>query len=375
MRSGPDAVRWSSGSGEHARSLAEMSVDHVNCVVYRGEHPFVGSGPMVEPWSIVIPLEPADKSTPLFPHSAEELSPGARPGAEQLSIISLHEAVTRQTRELRRDSSLSPSRRLARLQAEGRVFAPARLLGEHADHLAAAAVLGAGRQRPRHQVDRPFLQQVAQDPCEWLRYYAVYVVESWDREIAVSVFVHYGLNDSNLFIEYVPCVLPPVTERYRAADSLSGTSSASAAFDALGSWTVLPLTILPRFFGAVRSIKDPYRGSCDLERLGAAASLREIAASAGLQDYAQRSDVVRYLQLLQTRIVRAIGMHLESCNLSAVEFMRQASTMSIGELNIVGRADHSVIGGRGHMVNNAGTPGRIYASGRGRSPAGGNTTQ
>lgn len=376
MRSSRDALLWNPGYGMHARNLADMPGDHVNCVVYRGEHPFVGSGPMMKSWSVAIALEPVDKQTPLFPFAAEERSVDARPGTEQPSIVGLHEEVTRQVRELRRDASLSPSRRLLRLQTEGRVFAPARLLARHTDHPAAAAVLGNGRQRPRHQVDRPFLQHAAQEPYEWLRYYAVYVVESWDREIAVSIFVHYGLDDRNLFIECVPCVLPPVTEHYRAADSLSGTSSISATLDALGSWTVLPLTILPRFFSAVRSFNDPYRGSDDPERLGTAASLRELAASAGLQDYAQESDVRRYLQLLQTRIVRAIGMHLESCGLSAVEFMRQAAAPTInGDVNYVNQPEHSVIGGRGHTVNYAGTPGHTYTSGRDRSSDGGHTTR
>ena len=376
LRSGMDAVLWSPGKGEHARRLAALPVEHVNCVVYRGDRPFVGSGAIVEPWSVAIPLEPADQDALIFPPLGEEPD-GADGPSRQLSITGLHEEVTRQVRTLRRDSSLSPSHRLARLKAEGRVFAPARLLGRHADHPMAADVLGSWR-RPLHQVDGPFLQHVARNPFEWMRYYAVYVVESWDREVTVSVFVHYGLDDRNLYIECVPCVLPPVTEEYRAADSISGTSSTGAALDALGSWTVLPLTVLPRFFAAIRSIKDPYRDSQDPERLGVAASLREIAASTGPLDYLQQSDVTRYLQLMQTRIIRGIGMHLESCGLSAVDFMRRTSTVTVnntgsGDVTLVNRADRSVFGGSGHTVNHGNAPGRTYASGKGRSGTGAHT--
>jgi hypothetical protein len=337
----------------HARNLETLVTDHVNCVVYRGSRPFVGSGNIVEPWSIAIALEPAQQNRPLFTDAGDGPENGSHRGDRALSIIGVHEEVTRQLGLLRGDSSLSPSRRLTRMRNEGLVFVPARSLAQHADEPDAGLVFRDQRHRLTYQLSGADLQRLARDPHEWMRYFAAYVVESWDREVTVSVLMHYGLDERNLYVECVPCVLPPVAPQYRRADSLSDRSSSYAFLDALGSWTVLPLTIVPRVVAALRPLDDAYAGSHDPERLGAVASLREIAASADLDDYAQASDANRYLQLLQTRIVRAIGAHLEDCGLSAVDFMRKAEALTInGNGNtVVGRADNSMFGGQGNAMH------------------------
>ena len=172
--------------------------------------------------------------------------------------------------------------------------------------------------------------------------------------------MHYGLDERNLYVECTPCALRPVTQRYRNADGLSDSFSVPAFLDALGSWTVLPLTILHRFIHSVAELEDNYHGRDDVERFGAAMSLRELAASQYFADYVQESDVNRYAQILQTRIVRAIGAYLESCGLSSVEFMRQADTVAVNNV-VLGGVHNSNFGGRGNVVVTGGGIGSTVA--------------
>ncbi|MFN8079292.1 MAG: hypothetical protein U0Q19_06980 [Kineosporiaceae bacterium] len=338
-------------AGPFEQNLRSMTAEHVDCVVYRGPRPFVGSGQPHRPWSVAVALE------------ADSHQGRRRPGAE-LSITALHEAVTREVRSLAVPSALSPSQRLRGVRAEGRVLVPARALSMANEQPLLRELWPDERQRPRPNLSAAAMQYVVQDPQEWMRFYATYVVESWDREVTVSIFMHYGLDQGNLYVECIPCVLRPVNSRYRAADSVSQTSPWPAGADALGSWTVLPLTILPRLAGAVRRLRDDYSDSVDVEQYGTRGSLREMAAAPDFEDYSQVSDVNRYLQILQTRIIRAIGAYLESCEVSVVDFMRQAGQSSVTNYwsdvyNVRGGVSGSSIGGQGNVTVN----GNVSASG------------
>jgi len=68
------------------------------------------------------------------------------------------------------------------------------------------------------------------------------------------------------------------------------------------------------------------------------------------------SDVGRYLQILQTRIVRAIGIYLENSGCSAVDFMRQADAITVTNIGqgasvVFGDASNSNIGGENNAVS------------------------
>jgi hypothetical protein len=344
----------STGASIYACNLDKIEAPHVNCVVYRGDWPFVGSGVPFQPWSIALALEstrPRSSAGVLDPVAAEYIGAQASAAQPELSIIGLHDAVARELRKLVGDSSLSPSRRLSGLRTEGMVYIPARALAHERGRPELREVFGSGCPRPNPQISGALLRQIAQSPQEWMRYYANYVVESWDREVTVSVLVHYGLDDRHLYVECTPCVLRPVTPRYRNADGLSDRTSAPAVLDALGSWAVLPLTVISRFLHTVSPITDVYKGSEDVERFGAAMSLRELAASRTFADYVQESDVNRYAQVLQTRIIRAIGGYLESCGLSTVDFMRQTDA-AIKNFVVSGGIHNSNIGGGGNVVVN-----------------------
>jgi hypothetical protein len=353
----PDILGLSSastGAGNLARNLDKIEAPHVNCVVYRGDWPFVGSGVPFRPWSVALALEstrPRPSAGILDPVAAEYIGAQASAAQPELSIIGLHDTVARELRKLVGDSSLSPSRRLSGLRTEGMVYIPARALAHERGRPELREVFGSGCPRPNPEISGALLRQIAQSPQEWMRYYANYVVESWDREVTVSVLVHYGLDDRHLYVECTPCVLRPVTLRYRNADGLSDRTSAPAVLDALGSWTVLPLTVISRFLHTVSPITDAYKGSEDVERFGVAMSLRELAASRTFADFVQESDVNRYVQVLQARIIRAIGGYLESCGLSTVDFMRQTDAAT-NNFVVSGGIHNSNIGGGGNVVVN-----------------------
>jgi hypothetical protein len=277
--------------------------------VYRGFHPFVGAGVEVRPWSMAIPLQATEHPAPN--------------GKGRLTTDLLYRTVRTDIATLRAATSLSPSRRLAELSIQDRVVIPAEELIDHflirdPDATTFLPTLDGTPVRvlPRQQADA-----LAASAKEWARYYLCLQLETWDRDLVLSVFVHFAMDDQTLYLEWTPCVLPPVQQRYRRIDTWR-RSLGTPMLQAIGEWVALPITIFERTLRACRWIRPlpNEAGRNNPDRYGALQSLREMAADNDVQNYFQLSDIERYLKVVEDRFVRSVGRILHEHGYSSELF-------------------------------------------------------
>ena len=103
-----DALRLYPVEGSEPEDTGQAQV-----IVYHGYRPFVGSGTMFEPWSMALPLKPAEKA------ETNREKPG-------FALPELYEHVTTELLKTGRSPSLSPGHRLRHLTTGDRVVISAR---------------------------------------------------------------------------------------------------------------------------------------------------------------------------------------------------------------------------------------------------------
>ncbi|QFZ22979.1 hypothetical protein [Saccharothrix syringae] len=351
-REGEDrwAREWqvrSLGVAEHQFALddvreAEEPVGGTDVVVYRGSLPFVGAGVAYEPWSMVLSLDPAAEGGEVA----------------EVDLVELHEAVTRELVGLGTSASLSPGHRLSGLTACDRVVVSAAELVTRMDDPRAAAVLPDLTERPVEALPPEVVAEVVRRPEEWVRHFRCFRLETWDRALVLTWYLHLGRDDRHLYVEWTPNVLLPVRESYRRIDLPS--SAWQPVLGALGRWARLPVTALGRLRHAVAPI--PVDWSDDeptQERYGAARTLRELGAGDELRDYFQLTDLERYAKLVDRQLLRSIGRFLEERGITTTEFMRQATQVENRHVHIEGSVSGAVfIGDRNKVgVGNRGERG------------------
>jgi hypothetical protein len=64
--------------------------------------------------------------------------------------------------------------------------------------------------RPNATVPESLVEELADNPVEWIRHFTHFRVESWDRELAVSGFLHLGCDNRMLYVEWNALVLYPI---------------------------------------------------------------------------------------------------------------------------------------------------------------------
>ncbi|MCA1674937.1 MAG: hypothetical protein LC799_23030, partial [Actinobacteria bacterium] len=177
---------------------------------------------------------------------------------------------------------------------------------------------------PVAQLPADAARVLAENPLEWSRYYSCFRVESWDRDLVTSCYLHIGTDQHMLYLEWTYCVLLPVSERYRSIDRVRAWRP---FLNGLVEWVVLPVSLVQRcrsvFHRHVPLSQRP--GEVVPDRYGAARSLREIAADVDAQTYFQDADIERYVNVLDSALVRAVGQYLEECGYSVVEFTRRTA--------------------------------------------------
>jgi len=315
-------VRTIGQTGRRARELARVArARHGgNLIAYRGFEPFAGAGTRGEAVAMPIPLEPVQ------PDEDGDDAPPSEP--ETFSLTALYEHVAAALLELRDSPSLAPSGRLAGLTEYGLVVAPvAEVLVNFADP-ASRIVLPGLDQPPAQNIPPDMLADLIEHPLEWLRYFRCFQLETWNRDVTVSMFLHFGASERMLYLEWIPFVLYPIAARYRVADHLP-VEPLGPLRDALVDWLRLPSALPGRFISMVRRIR-PIKVRPGLvlpEKYGTSYGLRELAANTGPNNYFQEADVTRYLQLLTGRMIRAIGQFLEGRGIEVTEFMAQAQTV------------------------------------------------
>lgn len=315
----PSFVRQLARHQAHANLPAEYD-GVAQLVVHRGYLPFVGSGRVRDPWSMVLPLEPGEK-----PDEAVELT-----------TTSFYRRVREQMAVLQESTGLSPSMRLRELKIVDAVFASSPELIDHLNEPVAVAYLSGLDSPPNPFLPPQEVEQLRALPREWSRYYLCFQLETWDRDLVLSMYLHAAVDDSTLYLEWTPCVLTPVDPEYQSIDKLS-RNSARAWGQAFGRWLRLPVTVFGRMRHTLKIIRplpaDP--GMLDADRFGSLRTLREMAAAPDVLEYFQLLDVERYEKILHSRLIPAISQVLRESGYSPAQFERRAAQV-VNQVNIHG---------------------------------------
>lgn len=308
--------------------------DEAQVIVYHGYRPFVGSGTMFEPWSMALPLKPA-----------EGKSDAPLPG---FALPELYDRITSELVKTGRSPSLSPGHRLRDLKTGDRVVISSVELIDHIDDAEARIVLPDKDHSPESAVARSVVDDLIARPMEWMRYFRSFQVETWDRDVVVSAYLTFGLDDEMLYVEWTPCILHPIHSEHRTIDVLPEQSLRPFG-DAIVDLLKFPASIPKRFATALGWMTPIHQaeGTYVAERYGASNSLRELASRSQVDNYFQLTDVERYVKVLESRLLRTLGEFLESKGISVTEFMEQAMQVTSNNVHITGPVISSNIGTSG----------------------------
>ena len=310
-------------------------------VVYRGFAPFVGAGQPEDPWSIAVPLERLPDTT----------ATGA------LTTATLYAGINEEITSLRGAGTLSPGQRLGDLSIGELVIVSADELIDHLAEPAAADFLTEPGAAPFTMLRRERAAVIRDDPLEWARYYQCYQVETWDRDLVVTVFVHVAVGEGALYVEWTPCVLRPIRRSYRKIDGMSRSPlrpAARAVLDLLA----LPASVPGRLVHLLSFLRPlpQDRSVVNPGMYGSAASLRELAADRTVHNYFQLADVDRYVKMLEGRLIRAVSRMMRAAGYSPASFDAQAAAVVNNNVQIAGSVGGSVVIGSDNKVGDTAAP-------------------
>jgi hypothetical protein len=293
-----------------------------NVTVYAGalnRSPFVGSGSVREAWSIPVPLTRSTSQN------------GAPPTEGPLTPEVLYEAMRHALLGLATPDGVQGDR-LPGLSVEDRVFVSGLLSPGH------WALDPRGL--PRTLVDPEQMRQLMTYPRGAVRHYQSVRVSSWDGEVAVTVFLHFGIQAGMLYVEFVATVLPPIKAEYHAVDAQRRLTPGGVADTAGAALLDLPVTIVKApvnlLLSAVSAMRRQGRvrreahaiGSHLAYDYGAATSVRELGAepeSGGREIYFQRLDAARHIAVVQRRAVAVVEEVLRRHGYSTGEYEQRVN--------------------------------------------------
>jgi hypothetical protein len=324
--------------GRYQRRDEFAGVPGAPLVVYRGYKPFVGAGFRRDAWSMAIPLERLED---------DESDPETR---RELTTETLYEEIRGAIADLRQSAALSPDRRLGGLTVTDAVFTPAAELIDHLAEGEAASYLPDIEYPPHTRLTEADVERIRREPKEWARYYLCFQVETWDRDLVLTTFLHVAVDDTTLYVEWTPFMLPPIRAEYRVVDKMRQESLRPFG-QGLLAWLELPASLPGRIANLASWIRRPKReaGVIDPERYGAARTLRELAAVNLFTDYFQLVDVERYEKIIGSRLLPTIGKLLGDAGFSTAKFEEQAAVVINNDISIGGdnRAPITQTGQRG----------------------------
>jgi hypothetical protein len=300
-------------------------------VVYRGYSPFVGTGFEYKPWSIAVPLQRVAGK----PHG-------------ELNTDVFYRRIREAMSDMGRATPLTPGKRLGALRVFDQIIVPA---GELIDHIADPGTrpILADLDHPPYQAMAPAdVARLRADPEEWARYYLCVQVETWDRDVVVSVFVHAAMDEDTLYVEWTPCVLLPIKPEYQAIDRMP-RSPLRPVMNALLRLVRLPATIVPSTVHLCSRLRGLPRdeGIVDERMYGSAFSIRELAADDDTQNYFQTTDIHRYLKILESRYTLTVARLLDESGYSKASFNQQVMSVTNKNININGSVHGNVNTGDG----------------------------
>ncbi|WP_236796510.1 hypothetical protein [Amycolatopsis sp. GM8] len=293
-------------------------------IVHRGYNPFVGAGLHREPWSMALPLEKLSKDT----------KPDGSP-FDELTTVSLYDKVREAMSALQASTALSPDQRLRDLKIIDAVYASSSELIDHLEDPAAGLYLSDVDFPPNPALPPAEVAELRRQPREWARYYLCFQVETWDRDLVMSSYLHAAVDETTLYLEWTPTVLPPIHPGYRAVDRMTSNLAVPLG-QALLRWVKLPASILGRTvhtLGLIHPLRRE-RGVINPDAYGSLRTLREMAAASDVPSYFQLVDVERYEKIMHSRLIPAISRILRDSGYSPATFERQAAMVVNNDVTI-----------------------------------------
>jgi hypothetical protein len=315
--------------------------DPVPVIVHRGYDPFVGAGKRYRPWSIAVPLQHVDESKPATP----------------LSTSMLYLGIAKELDKMRSATGLTPGMRLRELTIDEQIIVPAGELIDHLAEPAAADFLQDIVHPPYNLLSDRRTRQIRDNPIEWARYYLRFQVETWDRDLTMSVYLHVAMDDTMLYVEWTPCLLYPIKQRYQHIDNMT-RSPILPLGQTLADLLTLPASVIRRLVHTVKLIRPIRRdhGVINPDMFGSLRSLREMAADSEVHNYFQLADQDRYLKILESRFVRTVAAMMHEAGYATASFEQQAATVFNTSVHIGGSVTGNVVAGQGNTVTPAAAP-------------------
>jgi hypothetical protein len=193
----------------------------------------------------------------------------------------------------------------------------------------ARSILPTLNSAPTSSLTEAQLREISTGSREWVRSYRGYQIDSWDQDLVVTAFLRISCGDGVLYLEWSLFRLNPISDRYRW--EMWELASPRQTLGAVLSTAVgYPLSLWPRIRRLGRAClammkEPPTRIHPDV--YGARKSIRELATANEPQNYFQDVDTVRYLRLLEERLLVAVRRFLERAGLSTEEFDQQRQTV------------------------------------------------
>jgi hypothetical protein len=309
--------------------------DQTEVIVYRGWRPFLGAG---------VPLRNRGYAVPLKPAKDDGDDAG---DPRTFTALELQNHLRDALGALRDSQSLSPSRRLRNLTIREEVFVSAERLVRNRTAPYLSDVLVDLNRPPASHLPSRVARQLADSPREAARYFQCFRVETWDRDLTISCYVAIGTDNRTLYLEWTHCALFPVHQRYRGIDLPDETGPVRRA---LLLAVVFPVSLRARL-GNVMHWFTPIRergGVVVPARYGASFSLRELAANDQAHEYFQDADKLRYLEVVEQALFRAIGEFLKAHDYSVRDVLDIAKhNISQSNINITNSTlSNSSVAGR-----------------------------
>lgn len=321
-----------------------------NVLVFRGKRPFVGFGSPVRSSAFAMALVPTEETDHDDRTDHEDL-PHRNDGEMVARFLptDLYQHVYREFLKLRTGDSLVPDMRLRNLELSHFVAVDSEAILDHLDNPRAAWVLPNLHRPPAAAFSVEQLMEAANRPVEWMRYYQQIQVESWDRELVVTLFLHVGCDDRMLYVDWTCCALNPIHTGLREL-----RPEHPPLRSALGNLVTFPLSLPGRLQIALRRIGPRKRTRfVSASTYGTARSIRELATADTARSYFENADVQRYSSILIRHMSGAIADFLASRGVSAREFVSRVTNILQQTIN-----DNSIkIGGDNNAPVTGGTSG------------------
>ncbi|GAV42495.1 hypothetical protein [Streptomyces acidiscabies] len=337
-------------------------------VFYGGFRPFVGAGELMREWSNAqLLLGARKKEIDTRKGGGATVDLAARETPVPFTVREITDYVaTRMRAELREEAR--EDERIEGLTVEQRRFTTAIRTNDR--------TRGPGWSQLPGRDDLPGIRW--REDYDSAREYLCVRVGSWNEELVTSIFVGFDLKGDTLHTEFYTYVLGPLVGDFHLADRLPDTFDGRLAVRV--AWGMVkavpmralvlplwPLYLVPQRFlpAAVRRLLRPGRSRASVAGAevklvsvdnsefqlgryvtkavdcGALTSVREMATSDVYHHFFQKTDAIKYMQIVQRRTLQNIRAFLAEKKVDLAEHDRAQTNILMGDKNQVITGDNN----------------------------------